>query len=183
MISPELMTAQVLSEDDVVDRVMAIVGDSIILQTEVQEELQRMAMSGGITLPDPGPELDQMMSQVLDQIVNRTLVLQEAARDTLIRIEESEIEDRVTSELMKLPSNSEDSQGYNRHLKQMGLTLLNTVTYSERKFGKNKRSNFFCSGAFRAPRQLSCLRMTCLSHFRKPEGNYSNVLRLSHSLK
>ena len=64
MISPELMTAQVLSEDDVVDRVMAIVGDSIILQTEVQEELQRMAMSGGITLPDPGPELDQMMSQV-----------------------------------------------------------------------------------------------------------------------
>ena len=49
MISPELMTAQVLSEDDVVDRVMAIVGDSIILQTEVQEELQRMAMSGGIT--------------------------------------------------------------------------------------------------------------------------------------
>ena len=93
MISPELMTAQVLGEEDVVDRVMAIVGDSIILQTEIQEELQRMAMSDGVTLPDPGPELDQMMSQVLDQIINRTLVLQEAARDTLLQIDESEIED------------------------------------------------------------------------------------------
>ena len=57
MISPELMTAQVLGEEDVVDRVMAIVGDSIILQTEIQEELQRMAMSDGVTLPDQAQNL------------------------------------------------------------------------------------------------------------------------------
>ena len=123
MISPELMTAQVLSEDDVVDRVMAIVGDSIILQTEVQEELQRMAMSGGITLPDPGPELDQMMSQVLDQIVNRTLVLQEAARDTLIRIEESEIEDRVTSRINEVTQQFGGQSGLQQALEADGLNL------------------------------------------------------------
>ena len=123
MISPELMTAQVLSEDDVVDRVMAIVGDSIILQTEVQEELQRMAMSGGATLPDPGPELDQMMSQVLDQIVNRTLVLQEAARDTLIRIEESEIEDRVTSRINEVTQQFGGQSGLQQALEADGLNL------------------------------------------------------------
>ena len=123
MISPELMTAQVLNEDDVVDRVMAIVGDSIILQTEVQEELQRMAMSGGATLPDPGPELDQMMSQVLDQIVNRTLVLQEAARDTLIRIEESEIEDRVTSRINEVTQQFGGQSGLQQALEADGLNL------------------------------------------------------------
>ena len=123
MISPALMTAQVLGEEDVVDRVMAIVGDSIILQTEVQEELQRMAMSGGVTLPDPGPELDQMMSQILDQIVNRTLVLQEAARDTLIRIDESEIEDRVTSRINEVTQQFGGQSGLQQALETDGLNL------------------------------------------------------------
>ena len=123
MISPELMTAQVLGEEDVVDRVMAIVGDSIILQTEIQEELQRMAMSDGVTLPDPGPELDQMMSQVLDQMINRTLVLQEAARDTLLQIDESEIEDRVASRITEVTQQFGGQSALQQALETDGLNL------------------------------------------------------------
>ena len=123
MISPELMTAQVLGEEDVVDRVMAIVGDSIILQTEIQEELQRMAMSDGVTLPDPGPELDQMMSQVLDQMINQTLVLQEAARDTLLQIDESEIEDRVASRIDEVTQQFGGQSALQQALETDGLNL------------------------------------------------------------
>ena len=123
MISPELMTAQVLGEEDVVDRVMAIVGDSIILQTEIQEELQRMAMSDGVTLPDPGPELDQMMSQVLEQMINRTLVLQEAARDTLLQIDESEIEDRVASRIDEVTQQFGGQSALQQALETDGLNL------------------------------------------------------------
>ncbi|MDE0730154.1 MAG: peptidylprolyl isomerase [Longimicrobiales bacterium] len=123
MISPELMTAQVLGEEDVVDRVMAIVGDSIILQTEIQEELQRMAMSDGVTLPDPGPELDQMMSQVLEQMINQTLVLQEAARDTLLQIDESEIEDRVASRIDEVTQQFGGQSALQQALETDGLNL------------------------------------------------------------
>ena len=84
---------------------------------------------------------------------------------------------------MKLPSNLEGSQGYNRHLKQTGLTSLNTVTCSERKSGKSKPSNSFSNGAFRTPQQLSCLRMTYLSRSKRLGGNFSNALRLSRLLK
>ena len=134
MISPELMTAQVLGEEDVVDRVMAIVGDSIILQTEIQEELQRMAMSDGVTLPDPGPEFDQMMSQVLQQMINRTLVLQEAARDTLLQIDESEIEDRVASRIDEVTQQFGGQSALQQALETDGLNLatLSPTEPSER---------------------------------------------------
>jgi peptidyl-prolyl cis-trans isomerase SurA len=117
------MTGQVPSEEDVVDRVMAIVGDSIILRTEIQEELQRMAMSEGVPLPDPGSELDQMMSEVLDQMINRSLVLQEAARDTLIRVNESEIEDRVVARIDDVAQQFGGQSGLQQALATDGLNL------------------------------------------------------------
>jgi peptidyl-prolyl cis-trans isomerase SurA len=102
---------------------MAIVGDSIILRTEIQEELQRMAMSEGVPLPDPGPELDQMMSEVLDQMINRSLVLQEAARDTLIRVNESEIEDRVVARIDDVAQQFGGQSGLQQALATDGLNL------------------------------------------------------------
>ena len=123
LLSPGFMTGQVPSEEDVVDRVMAIVGDSIILRTEIQEELQRMAMSEGVPLPDPGSELDQMMSEVLDQMINRSLVLQEAARDTLIRVNESEIEDRVAARSDDVAQQFGGQSGLQQALATDGLNL------------------------------------------------------------
>ena len=123
LLSPGFMTGQVPSEEDVVDRVMAIVGDSIILRTEIQEELQRMAMSEGVPLPDPGSELDQMMSEVLDQMINRSLVLQEAARDTLIRVNESEIEDRVAARIDAVAQQFGGQSGLQQALATDGLNL------------------------------------------------------------
>ncbi|HIC15400.1 MAG TPA: hypothetical protein EYO83_09675 [Gemmatimonadetes bacterium] len=123
LLSPGFMTGQVPSEEDVVDRVMAIVGDSIILRTEIQEELQRMAMSEGVPLPDPGPELDQMMSEVLDQMINRSLVLQEAARDTLIRVNDSEIEDRVVARIDDVAQQFGGQSGLQQALATDGLNL------------------------------------------------------------
>ena len=123
LLSPGFMTGQVPSEEDVVDRVMAIVGDSIILRTEIQEELQRMAMSEGVPLPDPGSELDQMMSEVLDQMINRSLVLQEAARDTLIRVNESEIEDRVAARIDDVAQQFGGQSGLQQALATDGLNL------------------------------------------------------------
>ncbi|MCH2465024.1 MAG: peptidylprolyl isomerase [Gemmatimonadetes bacterium] len=123
LLSPGFMTGQVPSEEDVVDRVMAIVGDSIILRTEIQEELQRMAMSEGVPLPDPGSELDQMMSEVLDQMINRSLVLQDAARDTLIRVNESEIEDRVAARIDDVAQQFGGQSGLQQALATDGLNL------------------------------------------------------------
>ena len=80
-------------------------------------------MSEGVPLPDPGSELDQMMSEVLDQMINRSLVLQEAARDTLIRVNESEIEDRVAARIDDVAQQFGGQSGLQQALATDGLNL------------------------------------------------------------
>ena len=87
---------------DVVDRLVAIVGDSVVVQTQVQEEIQRMAL-GGNPVPDPSdPEYQTLFRTVLQQFVDRMLILQAAAKDTLIQPDEATIDQRVNDRITQL---------------------------------------------------------------------------------
>ena len=99
---PGLASAQVSTDDELVDRVVALVGDSVVLQSQVMEAVQQFALTQNETLPEPGPELEQMMSDMLDQLVSTVLISQEAARDTLIVVDEEIIEERVTEVMEQL---------------------------------------------------------------------------------
>ncbi len=48
LLLPTTASAQLIGPDDVVDRVVAVVGDSIVLQTEVSTEIRRMELSGAV---------------------------------------------------------------------------------------------------------------------------------------
>ena len=63
------------------------------------------------------------MSQVLQQMINRTLVLQEAARDTLLQIDESEIEDRVASRIDEVTQQFGGQSALQQALETDGLNL------------------------------------------------------------
>jgi peptidyl-prolyl cis-trans isomerase SurA len=99
---PGLASAQVSTDEELVDRVVALVGDSVVLQSQVLEAVQQLVLTQGDTLPEPGPELAQMMSEMLDQLVSTVLISQEAARDTLLVVDEEVIEERVTEVMEQL---------------------------------------------------------------------------------
>ncbi|MCH1572363.1 MAG: peptidylprolyl isomerase, partial [Longimicrobiales bacterium] len=87
---------------DVVDRLVAVVGDSAIVQTQVQEEIQRMQL-GGAPVPLPGSaEYDALFEQILNRFVDRLLVLQAAARDSLFRVDDETINERVNQQITQL---------------------------------------------------------------------------------
>ena len=83
---------------NVVERVVAVVGDSVILMTELDEYLLTLEARGW-RRPTDEDELMKMRLEVLHQLINEQLVLQDAARDTLINISESDLEDRVQREI------------------------------------------------------------------------------------
>ena len=89
---------QGIVEIDVVERVLAVVGDSVILQTELDQFLLGMEASGW-QRPQGADELQEAQLQVLDQLINQQLITQEAAKDTLLEISEEELEDRVQREI------------------------------------------------------------------------------------
>ena len=69
-------------EDNLVDRVVAIVGDSVVLLSDIIQRESQME-AGGIQLPlDGTPQRDSIRRQLIDDFVNDQVLLQAAARDT-----------------------------------------------------------------------------------------------------
>ena len=83
---------------NVVERVVAVVGDSVVLLTEVEEFLLSMEARGWSRPTGPAELLDAQL-EVLDQLINQQVILQEAAKDTLLEVTEEELEDRVQQEI------------------------------------------------------------------------------------
>jgi peptidyl-prolyl cis-trans isomerase SurA len=94
--------AQVAPRDtDVVDRIVAVVGDSVVLLTQVQEEVERMRLQTPGSVPSNAAGLEALYRQLLDTWVNRLLIVQAAAKDTLVKVDEPRVEEVVNQEIQQ----------------------------------------------------------------------------------
>jgi peptidyl-prolyl cis-trans isomerase SurA len=115
--------AQSPLRSDIVDRVIAIVGDSVVLQSQVQEEIQRLLLSdASLPRPDAAGYAD-FFQEILDTWVDRMLVLQAAARDTLMRPDEAQIDQQVAQRIDQLAQQFGGQAALQQALAQEGWTL------------------------------------------------------------
>jgi peptidyl-prolyl cis-trans isomerase SurA len=84
---------------DRVGHVVAIVGDSAILNFDVQQAVNAWEAQRGETLPPSGPLRDQVVAQILEERISELLIVQAALRDTLIRVSDEQINQRVQQEI------------------------------------------------------------------------------------
>ena len=122
-VLPGSASSQGLEERDVVDRLVAIVGDSVVLQSQLQEEVQRMALAGQDVPAPTDPAFDTLIRTILDEYVNRLLVLQAAAKDSLIEVDESAIEEQVTQQIDQLVQQFGGQPALQQALAAEALTL------------------------------------------------------------
>lgn len=110
-----------------VDRVVAIVGDSAVLMSEViQQETQIAArMAGqGVQLPAEGtPERDSIRHGIVMELVDFQLLLQAAARDTLLTVDEERVEEVLDQVMAQLEGSFPNRAELERALSQQGLSL------------------------------------------------------------
>ncbi len=78
----------------VVDRVLAVVGESAILTSQVEEEIFTQRAQNGQQPPGP-EEFHALCQSVVSDLVDAELLVQVAQRDTTIKISEQEISDGV----------------------------------------------------------------------------------------
>ena len=94
--SPAALSAQ---EGDLVDRVAAVVGDSVIVLSQINERLLQLQYQG-VEVPSPGSEERRRLQRdLLDQMIGEMLIVQAAIRDTTIVIDEAEVENSVSADL------------------------------------------------------------------------------------
>lgn len=106
-----------------VDEVVAIVGDSAVLLSQViQQENQWRAQ--GRPVPEEGTrEHDEFLRARLDEIVDQLLVLQAAAQDTLLEVEDDRVEDALQERMAIVENNFGSREAMERQLELEGLTI------------------------------------------------------------
>lgn len=116
-------SGQINTGEAVVDRVVAMVGDSVVLQSQIEEEIQRMRLQQAEVPADGDPAYDRFFQEILDSWVSRVLVLHAAAKDTLIVPDEVTIEQRVSAEIERLIEQFGGRPALMEALGREGLTL------------------------------------------------------------
>jgi len=80
--------------DRPVDRIVAVVGTKAILASQVEEQLV-LAQSQGAKVPEDSAGRDAARRQILSQMVDEELLVQQAERDTTIKVTDQEVQDAV----------------------------------------------------------------------------------------
>ncbi len=104
----------------VVDRVVAVVGNRAVLASQVQEEI--FARQGqGLQLPTDPKGQEELRKQVVQGIVEEELLVQEAERDTSIKVTDQEISEGVEQQVKKIRSNFSSETEYATELRKSGF--------------------------------------------------------------
>ncbi len=113
---------------ELVDRVVAVVDEDPILASEVEAYAQFVIQQGRRTLSDE--ELEQLKGQVLQELIDRRVLLYQARLDT-VEIEdrevEAELETRLAQEIEQLGSAERMEEIYGRPLRQLKRDLRDRI--------------------------------------------------------
>src|SRR3954466_15208085 len=104
----------------VVDKVVAVVGNRPVLASQVDEELFSR-QSQGVKLPDNPEGLRAIRQQIVSSIIDEELLVQQAMRDTSIKVTDEEIASGVEEQVKKVRTNFNSEMEYAAELKKAGF--------------------------------------------------------------
>lgn len=109
---------------DRVGHIVAVVGDSAILNFDIQEGMIARAAQVRQQPPAPGtPEYEQLEQIVLDDLIAESLVLQEALRDTTLIVPDDQIARAVQRQIEEDQRQLGGAVALERELRNSGRTL------------------------------------------------------------
>ncbi len=120
---PGNAAAQVGRDGRLVDRVVAIVGDSVILLSQVVQQQNQWRAEGR---PVPGEESDEwedFRQSLLDQLITQQIILQAATLDTLLQVDDARVEDALQQQLAEVEGNFGSRAEMERVLELEGLSV------------------------------------------------------------
>ncbi len=104
----------------VVDRVVAVVGNRPILASQVDEEIFSR-QSQGLQLPKTAEGALALRRQVIESIIESELLIQEAERDTAVKVTDQEVAEGVEQQIRKIRGNFSTEAEYAAELRKAGF--------------------------------------------------------------
>jgi peptidyl-prolyl cis-trans isomerase SurA len=116
----EAMVAPVHDTTFTVDRVLAIVGNRPVLASQVEEEIFSREAQGA-KLPTDPEGIAAVRQQVVSSIIDEELLVQQAQRDTAIKVTDEEIASGVEEQVRKVRGNFTSEVEYRAELQKAGF--------------------------------------------------------------
>lgn len=118
--APALTHAQ--AQREVVDRIVAVVGNEVILATELANQLQVVAFQTG-RRPSSEREIKAFRDEVLEQMISDRLFLIEARKDTSVSVRPEEVEQALDEQVMRVSERFGSPEEFAAALNKEGLTV------------------------------------------------------------
>lgn len=120
-VAPAAAQAPEPGPSELVDRVVAVVGDSVILASEVQEQIERLSAAGE-TIPTDPAALEALRRRELEALINQLVMLQAAQRDSLV-VSDAEVQAQADRALAEQEQRFGGRVAFEQALEREGLTL------------------------------------------------------------
>ncbi|OGC95087.1 MAG: hypothetical protein A2W25_04810 [candidate division Zixibacteria bacterium RBG_16_53_22] len=104
------------------DRIVAVVDKEIILESELESQLQMLAMQNRLDLSKQAFK-DSLANLLLDRMIEDKVILVEAERDTSISVTNKEVETALNSQIDRIKSQFASEDVFLTQLQAEGLTL------------------------------------------------------------
>ncbi len=112
-----LLAQQPAAQAELADRIVAVVGDSIVLKSDVDLEIQQLKQSG-----QPVTDTVAAFRRIVERRVGELVLLQAAARDTSIKITDVQTNAEVERELESRRRQFGSDAAFRAALAQAGMT-------------------------------------------------------------
>ncbi len=114
-------TTPAFGQRETVDKIAVVVGNEIILASEVASSMQRLVLQTG-ERPKSEEDAQKLRDQVLNQLIADKLFLAEAKKDTTISVRPEEVQQAVKEQMARVRENFTTDAEFASELQKAGMT-------------------------------------------------------------
>ncbi len=103
------------------DRVIAVVGNRPILLSQVDEEIFTRQSQNGLKPPENDAAMDSLRQSVMADLIDEELLVQEAQRDTTIKVSDEEVLQGVEQQVKNVRARFTSELDFNNELRKAGF--------------------------------------------------------------
>jgi peptidyl-prolyl cis-trans isomerase SurA len=137
-----------------IDRIVAVVGTRPILASQIEEEMVQ-AQAQGQTLPPDSAGRVAMRRQILDRLIELELLVQQAQRDTSIKVTDQEVLDQVEQTYQNVRKQFSSETEFRDQIRQ---ARFGSVEEWRRWLADQQRRELYAQRLIEAQRQKGKLR-------------------------
>ncbi len=136
------------------DRIVAVVGTRPILASQIEEEMVQQQAQGQ-TLPTDSAALATLRRQILDRLIELEILVQQAERDTSIKVTDQEVLDQVEQTYQNVRKQFSSENDFRDQIRQ---ARFGSVEEWRRWLADEQRRQLYAQRLIEAQRQKGKLR-------------------------